>query len=184
MQQSANAQFLAVPPVCRCLLDFGFGAHGLTVMYYRPVDLWDRVQAQDSNVSFTDFSERNTLRPEVSASSRSDVFSALRSLRVFARHFYNDAVQELIDGASSFIDSYKGVSDTDAVSWKLLAFWVTSKFSMFRRLIISRDFDAAQEVWLEFSLTDEEFLELLDLRRSHHVADPSHRSPPKTNRAE
>lgn len=120
MQQSVNN--LAVPPVCRGLLDYGFGAHGLTLMHCRPVDLWDPMQVQDSNVSFTDFPERNTLRLVAPSSSRSDITSALRSLRVFARHFYNQAILGLIDGASSFIDSHKGVSDTDAVSWKLLVF--------------------------------------------------------------
>ncbi|ETI29829.1 hypothetical protein F443_23053, partial [Phytophthora nicotianae P1569] len=125
IQQSVHTEFLAVPPVCRCLLDFGFGPHGLNLMHCRPIDLQGRIDAQESNISFTDFSERNALRPAVSPTSRRDVSEALRALRVFARYFYNSDVVELIDTASAFIDSYKRIPDSEAAGWKLMAYWVS-----------------------------------------------------------
>jgi hypothetical protein len=176
IQQSVHTPFLAFPPVCRGLVEFGFGEHGLALMHCRPVDLWDRVQAQESNISFTDFSERNVLRPSPPAASRSDVSSALRSLSGFALHFYKQPVVDMIDVAIRFVDSYKGIPDTDAIDWKLMAFWVTSKFSRFRSWIVSGDSDAAHEVRREFSRTDEDLLELLDLRRSHRTEDTNHAS--------
>ncbi|OWZ13803.1 hypothetical protein PHMEG_00012809 [Phytophthora megakarya] len=62
MQQSNNAPFLRFPPVCRGLWEFSSLARGLTLVRCRPADLWNQVQAQEANVSFTSFSERNTLR--------------------------------------------------------------------------------------------------------------------------
>ncbi|KAE8882707.1 hypothetical protein PF003_g33254 [Phytophthora fragariae] len=149
-----------------------FRPSALSVGLVEPFFIRD-FKAQDSNISFTYFSERNTLRSAAPATSRADVSSALRALLVFARHFYNQAVVDLIDAASAFLDSYKGVADTDAVGWKLLAFWVTNKFSKFRGFIVARDLDAAQEVRFEFSRTDEELLEILDLRRSRRSGEHS-----------
>ncbi|EGZ30019.1 hypothetical protein PHYSODRAFT_468101 [Phytophthora sojae] len=103
-----------------------------------------RVNAHDSTVSFTDFSERNTLRPAQTARSRTDVSRSLRSLRKFAVHFYTQTVVNLVDDAISFIDSYQGLFDSDSVGWKLMAFWITSKFSKFWSMIVSRDVDAAR----------------------------------------
>ncbi|KAG7375239.1 hypothetical protein PHYPSEUDO_002369 [Phytophthora pseudosyringae] len=155
-------------------------------MHFRPADLWDQVQAQKSDTNFTDFSEHNLLRAAPTAASRSDICGALRSLRVFAQDFYIDAVTSLIDNALAFVERYKGVQDTDAVGWKLMAFWVTGKFGRFRSLFVSRDLKAAQDVEREFSRVDEDLLELLDLRRAHRggesifqrghqIQDPSRR---------
>ncbi|EGZ27476.1 hypothetical protein PHYSODRAFT_470299 [Phytophthora sojae] len=134
--------FLAVPPVCRGLLDFGFGVHGLSLMYCHPADLMTRINAHGSTVSFTDFSKRNTLRPAQTSRSRTDVSRSLRSLRKFAEHFYTQTVVNLVDDAISFIDSYQGLFDSDS----LMAFWITSKFSKFRSMIVSRDVDAARSI--------------------------------------
>ncbi|EGZ20484.1 hypothetical protein PHYSODRAFT_419527, partial [Phytophthora sojae] len=161
MQQRVHAPFLAVPPVCHGLLDFGFGVHGLSLMHCHPADLMTRVNAHDSTVSFTDFSERNTLRPAQTARSRTDVSRSLRSLREFAERFYTQTVVNLVDDAISFIDSYQGLSDSDSVGWKLMAFWITSKFSKFRSMIVSRDVDAARSIGKqEFTRKDEDLLEL------------------------
>ncbi|OWZ02362.1 LOW QUALITY PROTEIN: hypothetical protein PHMEG_00026087 [Phytophthora megakarya] len=175
MQQSNNAPFLRFPPVCRGLWEFGFLARGLTLMHCRPADLWD---------------QRNTLRVAPAATSRSDVSGALRSLRIFAQEFYTrlsissmphlrifaqefyvDTVIDLIDAALTFVERYKGVYEADAVGWKLLAFWVTSKFGKFRSFIVSRDHKSSQEVQHEFSRTDEDLLELLDIRLAHRNSD-------------
>ncbi|KAG7377027.1 hypothetical protein PHYPSEUDO_012272 [Phytophthora pseudosyringae] len=156
------------------LFDFGFGEHGLELMHCRPADLWDRVQAQESNLSFTDFSERNALRPAASAASRSDVSNALSSLSVFAQYFYELPFVDLIDAAIRFVDRYRGIPETDAIGWKLMAFWVASKFSRLLSWIVSRDVDAARGARDEFSRTDEDLLELLDLRRSHRTEEANH----------
>ncbi|KAG1699956.1 hypothetical protein DVH05_012393 [Phytophthora capsici] len=175
MQQSRTASFLRLPPVCRGLLDFGFLARGLTLMHCRPADIWAQVKAQESNTSMTDFSERNLLRAAPSATSRSDISSALRTLRGFAQEFYVEDVTALIDSALTFIERYRGIADSDAVGWKLISFWVTKKFGKFRSCIVARDLNAAHEVRHEFSRMDEDLLELLDLRRSHNngAAAPS-----------
>lgn len=94
-------------------------------------------------------------------------------LRVFAQAFYVEAVADLIDAALTFVERYKGVHASHAIGWKLMAFWVTSKFGKFQSLIVSRDIDTAQEVQQEFSRVDEDLLELLDLRRSHCSSEPT-----------
>ncbi|KAG7391436.1 hypothetical protein PHYPSEUDO_004971 [Phytophthora pseudosyringae] len=179
---------LEIPPVCRGLWEFGFLARGLMLMHCRPADLWDQVQAQESNTSFTDFSERNLLRAAPTAASRSDICGALRSLRVFAQDFYVDAVTSLIDNALAFVERYKGVQDTDAGGWKLMAFWVTGKFGKFRSLIVSRDLKAAQDVERAFSRVDEDLLELLDLRRAHRggesISQNGHQTQDPSRRGE
>ncbi|OWZ18016.1 hypothetical protein PHMEG_0007964 [Phytophthora megakarya] len=85
------------------------------------------VQAQDANVSYADFSQRNTLRPARTASSWSDVSNSLRNLRLFAQEFYSDEIG-LITDTELFPDS-------DTTGWKLLAFSITSKFGKFRRYV-------------------------------------------------
>ncbi|KAE8977481.1 hypothetical protein PF004_g23769 [Phytophthora fragariae] len=171
MQQSGHAPFLRLPPVCRGLWEFGFLARGLTLRHCRSTDLWDQIQAQDITTSYTDFSERNTLRPAPAATSRTDVSSALSNLKVFAQELYTDVVIRVIDSAIAFVDRYKAISDSDTMGWKLMAFWITSKFGRFRGHVVARDLVSAQVVEHEFSRVDEELLELMDLRRSHRGAD-------------
>jgi len=171
MQQSGHAPFLRLPPVCRGLWELGFVARGLNLMHCRTTDLWDQIQSQDTNISYTDFSERNTLRPAPSAASRSDVSRALRNLRVFAQDFYADAVISVIDSAMVFVDRYRAIADADTMGWKLMAFWITSKLGRFRSFVVARDLVSAQAVQHEFSRVDEELLELMDLRRSHRGVD-------------
>ncbi|OWZ21747.1 LOW QUALITY PROTEIN: hypothetical protein PHMEG_0003654 [Phytophthora megakarya] len=140
-------QFQVTPPVRRSLFDFGFGIHGLRLMHYLSVDFWDRVNGRDATNSFTDVSERNTLRAAATAMSRSDVIGALHVLRVFGRYFHNHVALDWSDVTSAFIASYKGAPDTDPRCPKLLSYWVTNKFSNFRSV---REFDAAQDVRLDF----------------------------------
>ncbi|KAG1687829.1 hypothetical protein DVH05_010114 [Phytophthora capsici] len=142
-------------------------ALGLTLMHCRPAGIWVQVKAQGSNTSKTDFSERNPQRAAPSATSRSDISSALRTLRGFAQEFYVEDVTALIDSALTFIERYRGIADSDAVGWKLISFWV-KKFEKFRSCIVARNLDSAHEVRHEFSRMDEDLLELLDLRRSHN----------------
>ncbi|KAG7387983.1 hypothetical protein PHYPSEUDO_013235 [Phytophthora pseudosyringae] len=86
MRQSVHTPFLAVQPICRGLLDYGFGVHSLMLMHCHPADLWDRVKAQYSNISFTDVSERNTLRSVAPSASRNDVNCPLHAPKVSALH--------------------------------------------------------------------------------------------------
>ncbi|KAE8897574.1 hypothetical protein PF005_g25265 [Phytophthora fragariae] len=143
-------------------------------------DMWDRAHAHESNVSLTDFSERNSLRAATPATSRSDVCSALRALRVFGLHFHNQDVIDIIDSALNFTDRYRGVPDTDALGWKMMAFWITTKFSKFRSFLVLRDMDSARLVGGEFSRTDEDLLELRDLRRSRRTGDQGGLRPRQT----
>ncbi|ETM54547.1 hypothetical protein L914_02133 [Phytophthora nicotianae] len=110
----------------------------------------------------------NALRAAPSATSRSDISSALRALRGFAQEFYVDDVTDLIDSALTFIERYRGIADSDTVGWKLVSFWITKKVGKFRSCVAARDLESAQEVHHEFSPMDENSLELLDLRRSHN----------------
>lgn len=142
-------------------------------MHCRRVNAWDRLQALESDASLTEFSEKNTLRPAPSATSRTDISEALRTLRVFGGHFYGSGDIELVDSAISFIDQYAGVPEHDKTGWKMLAFWVTSKFSKYRSLLVAHDTDAAAGVRLEFSRNDEELLELRDLRELQRPSDAS-----------
>lgn len=61
---------------------------------------------QESNFSFVDFSESNTWRPETAVASYSNVSSAVRVLRGWAMHFYNQTDVDRIEGAARFIDRY------------------------------------------------------------------------------
>ncbi|POM77139.1 Hypothetical protein PHPALM_5523 [Phytophthora palmivora] len=79
--------------------------------------------------------------------------------------------------ARSTTDRYRGVSETDPLGWKLMVFWVTTKFSKFRSFIVSRDITAAKLVGGEFSRTDEDLLELLDHRRSRRAREYSGSRP-------
>ncbi|KAG1706774.1 hypothetical protein DVH05_027627 [Phytophthora capsici] len=63
MQHSDQVSFLPSPPVLRSLYDFGFGIRGLSVMHCKFADVWDRVDALESSSNFTDFSEKNSLKP-------------------------------------------------------------------------------------------------------------------------
>ncbi|OWZ19671.1 hypothetical protein PHMEG_0006035 [Phytophthora megakarya] len=108
MQQSNNTSILRFPPVCRGLWEFAFLARRLILMHYRSADLWDQVHAQEANDSFTDFSERNTMRATPAATSRSDVSRALRSLRIFAQEFYVNTVIDLIKCRAYLCGSIQG----------------------------------------------------------------------------
>ncbi|KAK1935509.1 hypothetical protein P3T76_010734 [Phytophthora citrophthora] len=140
-------------------------------MHCRLADLWDQINAQDTNVSFTDFSERNTLRPAPAATCRTDVSGALRSLKIFAQAFYADEVSALIDSAVAFVDRHNAISDSDTMGWKLMAFWKTKKFGRFRGFVVAHDFVSAQGIQYEFSRVDKELMELMDLRRTHRGSD-------------
>ncbi|KAJ8533376.1 hypothetical protein ON010_g13879 [Phytophthora cinnamomi] len=167
MQQSGNANSPRLPLVFRGLWEFGCLAREVTLMHSRPADLWGRVQAQDVNVSFTDPSERNILRATPTVTSRSDVSSAFWGLRSFTPKFYVQVAVELIDAALTFVERYRGLNESDSVGWKLVTFWITSKFDKFRSYIVSRDPDSVQHVQLELSRRVEDPLELLELRSSH-----------------
>ncbi|OWZ06227.1 hypothetical protein PHMEG_00021546 [Phytophthora megakarya] len=119
-----------------------FLSRSLTLMHCRPADLWDQVHAQDTNVSFTEFSECNILRPAQAATCQTYVRSSLRRMKIFAQAFYADEVSALIDSAIVF-------------------------FGAFRGFVVARDLVSAQGVQYEFSRVDEEIMELMDLRRSH-----------------
>ncbi|KAF1783282.1 hypothetical protein GQ600_25910 [Phytophthora cactorum] len=93
----------------RGLWEFVFFARGLTLMHCRPADLWDQVKAQEPNISFSGFSERNPLRSVPAAATRTDVSSALRDLRVFAQEFYIDSITDLVDSTLSFVERYRGI---------------------------------------------------------------------------
>ncbi|ETP22949.1 hypothetical protein F441_03842 [Phytophthora nicotianae CJ01A1] len=164
MQQSIHVQFLVPPPILRGLYVFSFGCRGLSVMHCKPAQLMDRVEALESASVSTDFSEKNQLRPAPLATSKDDVLNSLRAPRVLAMAFYNDEVIDLIDAATNFLFRYKGLPETEALGWKLMSYWVTSKFNQFRSHLLSGSADAALGVRSEFSRNDEELLELLDLR--------------------
>ncbi|RLN21095.1 hypothetical protein BBJ28_00021930 [Nothophytophthora sp. Chile5] len=177
MQQSAHVPFLATPPVLRGLYDFGFGTRGLSVMHCRRATPLDRMTAMETAINMTDFSEKNALRPATIPTCRSDVGDALRALRIFGRRFYNRQVLDLIEEAISFIDQYTGIPDTDTAGWKMLAFWVTSKFSKYRSHVLARNAEGAQSVRLEFSRSDDALVELRDLRNTPLLSDSSPSRP-------
>ncbi|ETP27994.1 hypothetical protein F442_22718 [Phytophthora nicotianae P10297] len=66
-----------------------------------------------------------------------------------------------------FVDRYRGLRETDAFGWKLTTYWVTKKFLKFRSHLVARDTNAAAAVRFEFSRTDEELMEVKDIRSQH-----------------
>ncbi|KUF81595.1 Pectinesterase [Phytophthora nicotianae] len=166
MQHSDHVLFLGQPPVLRGAFDFGFNGV-VSVMHFREAGLLDRVRAMESSASSTDFSERNVLRPVAAASSRGELVNALRSRHIFGSQFYNQLVVDLLDTATMFVDRYRGLRETDAFGWKLTTYWVTKKFRKFRSHLVARDTNAAAAVRFEFSRTDEELMEVKDIRSQH-----------------
>ncbi|OWY95467.1 LOW QUALITY PROTEIN: hypothetical protein PHMEG_00034519 [Phytophthora megakarya] len=165
MQQSERASFPRLPPVYHGVWEFGFLSRGLTLMHCRPVDLWNQVHAQDTDVSFTDFSERNTLvqhKPVLVG------LTALRSLKIFAQAFYADELSALIECVVAFVNPYKAISDSDTIAYGLME---NERFGKFWAFVDARDLVSVQGVQYKIYRVDEELMELMDLRRSLRGSD-------------
>ncbi|KAJ0397404.1 hypothetical protein P43SY_008549 [Pythium insidiosum] len=66
---------------------------------------------------------------------RADVTEALRSLRLFGRYFYNEAMVTLIDTAAAFVEEYTGLPNDITVGWNHIALWIAEKFGKYISLL-------------------------------------------------
>ncbi|OWZ06200.1 LOW QUALITY PROTEIN: hypothetical protein PHMEG_00021574 [Phytophthora megakarya] len=163
MQQSEHASFPRLPPVYHGVWEFDFLSRGLTLMHCRPVDLWNQVHAQD-----TDIFRNETHLSSISRYLSADVSSALRSLKIFAQAFYADELSALIECAVAFVIPYKAISDSDTIAYGLME---NEKFGNFWGFVVARDLVSVQGVQYKFYRVDEELMELMDLRRSLRGSD-------------
>ncbi|KAF4036926.1 hypothetical protein GN244_ATG11018 [Phytophthora infestans] len=156
MQHSDHILFLGQPPILRGAFVYGFNGGGLSVMHFRETGLLDRVRARESEASSMDFSERNVIRSVGAAACRSGLVSALRSLRTFGSQFYRQLIVDTLDTATTVIDRYRGLRNTNEFGRRLVTYWVNKKSCKFCRCPVARDRTAAAAARFDVSRTHEE----------------------------
>jgi hypothetical protein len=168
-QQSLYVRFLASPPVLRGLYTFAFGL-GLSVMHLRRVTTWDRMEASERGANLIDYSTKNALRPAPAITALNELVEAVQALHSFALHFYNDDVIEFIEAAVEFVSHYGDLVTPDDATCRLLVYWLNSKFSRFRSIVVSDGLAHAIKVKEELNRRDDTLAALQEYRQARSPA--------------
>lgn len=158
-QQVRDNRFSATPPVLRGAYDFGFHTRGLLVLHFERVTRAQMCQSPITNM--TDFSRKNNIQPATTSPTYDNLVDALHNLRRFGRSFYNDATVEVVDAATTFVETFGDGNEPDGETTRILVLWVNMKLCRFRGLVVSDGLSDALSVRSEFSLHDALLSELL-----------------------
>ncbi|KAG3119487.1 hypothetical protein PI124_g1222 [Phytophthora idaei] len=130
-----------------------------------------RAQASDVGINIADFSRKNKLQPAPSLTNLHRILSALQSLKVFSREFYQDTVSNVIDKALQFLGRYGESDFRHTHMCQAIVFWISFKLSKFRARVLAGDMTLAALVADEFSRID---LVLAEIKEYYGNKNPSH----------